>query len=183
MSQAPYGPGPAGPTPWPPQGPPPAPRGPSRLPTIVAIVIALIAVAVAIGAWFRPAPKPETPAAKTYSEQEVADAKKAVCDAYGKTDRAVQATGRKSGGQDPTAILAVAVNIRLALSESSSFLLRTLAENPAAPPGLQEQIRAAALAYQDIAIDQLGEASQQELAPFLQKMDSTDVAIKQACNE
>ena len=82
MSQAPYGPGPAAPSGWPPQVPPPSSSGPSRLPTIIAIVIALIAVAVAIAAWFRPAPKAETPAAKTYSEQEIADAKKAVCDAY-----------------------------------------------------------------------------------------------------
>ncbi|NTY61213.1 hypothetical protein [Mycolicibacterium sphagni] len=153
------------------------------MPTIIAIVIAVIAFAVAIGAWFRPIPTPETPAAKTYSDQEVADAKKSVCDAYTRVARAVQATGRKNGGDDPTAIIAVAVNIRLALSESSSFLLRTLAENPAAPHDLQEQVRTAAIAYQNIAIDQLGEASQEELAPFLKQMDSTDVAIKQACNE
>ncbi|WP_431234771.1 hypothetical protein ACQ856_09705 [Mycolicibacterium psychrotolerans] len=151
------------------------------MPTIIAIVIAVIAIAVAIGAWFRPAPKPETPAAKTYTEQEVSDAKKAVCDAYGRADRALQATGRKNGGDDQTAIIAVAVNIRLALSESSSFLLRTLAENPAAPHDLQEQVRMAANSYQDIAIDQLGEASQTELGPFLKQADSTDVAIKQAC--
>ncbi|SBS79724.1 putative alanine and proline rich membrane protein [uncultured Mycobacterium sp.] len=178
MSQVPYAPGPAGPAPW--QGPPSS-GGPSRLPTIIAIVIAVIAIAVAVGAWFRPAPKPETPAAKTYSEQEVAQAKNAVCDAYTRTDRAVQAAGRRNGGDDQTAILAVAVNIRLALSESSSFLLRTLAENPAAPRDLQEQIRLAATAYQDVAIDQLGEASQEELAPLFKQADSTDVAIKQAC--
>ncbi len=90
MSQAPYGPGPAAPSGWPPQGPPPSSSGPSRVPTIIAIVIALIAVAVAIAAWFRPAPKAETPAAKTYSEQEIADAKKAVCDAYERVNKAVQ---------------------------------------------------------------------------------------------
>jgi hypothetical protein len=151
------------------------------LPTIIAIVIAVIAVAVAIGAWFRPMPKPEPPAAKTHSEQEVADAKKAVCDAYTRADRAVQAAGRRNGGDDQTAILAVAVNIRLALSESSSFLLRTLAENPAAPRDLQEQIRLASNTYQDVAIDQLGDASQEELAPLFKQADSTDVAIKQAC--
>lgn len=151
------------------------------MPTIIAIGVAVIAIAIAIGAWFRPAPKPETPAAKTYSEQEVTDAKKAVCDAYARTDRAVQATGRRNGGDDQTAVLAVAVNIRLALSESSSLLLRTLTENPAAPRELQEQTRLAANTYQDVAIDQLGDAPQEELAPLFKRADSTDAAIKQAC--
>ncbi|WP_052960159.1 hypothetical protein [Mycobacterium sp. EPa45] len=151
------------------------------MPTIIAIVIAVIAVAVAIGAWFRPIPKPEAPAAKTYSDQEIADAKKAVCDAYGKADRAINATGRKNGGEDPTAIVAVAVNVRLALSESSSFLLRTLEEYPATPSDLQEHVRAAAGAFQNVAIDQLGEAPQSELDPFFKQADSADAAIKQAC--
>ncbi|MBB3600465.1 hypothetical protein FHT40_000098 [Mycolicibacterium sp. BK556] len=178
MSQGPYGPAPSGPAQWP--APSPS-RGPSKLPAIVAIVIAVIAVAVAIGAWFRPAPKPETPAAKTYSEQQVADAKKAVCDAYGRTDRALNATGKKNGGDDPTGVIAVAVNVRLALSESSSFLLRTIDANPATPEDLRGQVIAAANAFQNIAIDQLGEASQAELDPFLKQADSSDAAIKQAC--
>jgi hypothetical protein len=151
------------------------------VPTIIAIVIAVIAIGVAIGAWFRPIPKPEAPAAKTYSDQEVADAKKAVCDAYSRTDRALNATGKKSGGDDPTAIVAVAVNVRLALSESSSFLLRTLDGNPATPSDLQEQVRIAANAFQNVEIDQLGEAPQEEIDPFFKQADSADSAIKQAC--
>ena len=173
MSQPPYGP-PA----W-----PASPR-PSRLPlvlSIVAIVLSLVVGALAIAALVKAAPKAEAPAAKVYSEQEVADAKKAVCDAYSRADRAVQAAGRRNGGDDQTAILGVAVNIRLALSESSSLLLRTLAEQPAAPNDLQEQIRLAANTYQDVAIDQIGDASQDELAPLFKQADSTDVAIKQAC--
>ena len=77
MSQAPLGPTAAAPPPWPPQQQP-NPRGPSRMPATIAIAIALVAVAVAIAAWFKPAPKAEVPAAKTYTEQETADAKKAV---------------------------------------------------------------------------------------------------------
>ena len=166
MSQQPLGPTSAAPSPWPPRQPS-AGRSASQLPAIIAIVIALVAVAVAIAAWFKPTPKQEVPAAKTYTEQEAADAKKAVCDAYGRANRAIQATGRKNGGTDPTSIIAVAVNVRLALSESSSFLLRTLDENPAASPELKDQVRATANAFQNIAIDQLGEAPQAELDPFL----------------
>ena len=182
MSQAPLGPTAAAPPPWPPQQQP-NPRGPSRMPAIIAIAIALVAVAVAIAAWFTPAPKAEVPAAKTYTEQETADAKKAVCEAYSRANRAIQATGRKNGGTDPTSVIAVAVNVRLALSESSSLLLRTLEENPATSHELEDQVRNAASAFQSIAIDQLGEAPQAELDPSLKAADSADVMIRRACNE
>lgn len=181
MSRAPFGPTPAAPSPWPAQQSP-VPRGPSRTPVIAAIVIALVAVAVAVGAWFRPAPKAEVPAAKTYTATETADAKKAVCDAYSLAHRAIQATGRKNGGTDPTSIIAVAVNVRLALSESSSFLLRTLDEHPATSPELEGQVRTAANAFQNIAIDQLGEAPQAAIDPFLMEGDSADAMINKACS-
>jgi len=171
MSQAPYGPGPAAPSGWPPQGPPSSSRGPSRLPTIIAIVIALIAVAVAIAAWFRPAPKAETPAAKTYSEQEIADAKKAVCDAYERVDRALTATTSKGGGDQTTEDVLIGINVRLALTESAQYLLTRLAENPATPDVLAEAIRDASNAYQDIAIARLGEAPQSEIDNIIRDGD------------
>lgn len=181
MSQAPYGPGPAGPTPWPPQGPPAAPRGPSRLPTIVAIVIALIAVAVAIGAWFRPAPKPETPAVKTYNEQEVADAKKAVCDAYKKVDRALTATTSKGGGGQSTEDVLISIDVRLALTEGAQYLQTQLMEHPATPGPLADAVRGATDAYQNIAIARLGEAPQSEIDEIIQNGDPSISAIKDEC--
>jgi hypothetical protein len=144
-------------------------------------VVSLVVGAVAIVALLKPAPKAETPPAKAYSEQETADSKNAVCDAYGKADRAIKTTGGKNGGDDPTAVVAVAVNVRLALSESSSFLLRTLESNPATPHALQDQVRAAANAFQNVAIGQLGEAPKAEFDPFYKQADSADAAIKQAC--
>ena len=139
MSQAPYGPGPAAPSSWPPQGPPPSSSGPSRLPTIIAIVIALIAIAVAIAAWFRPAPQAETPAAKTYSEQEIADAKKAVCDAYGQTQQTLKVTGSKAS-EDPTETFIIAINSRVAIETASSYLHSTVQSNQAAPKDVTEKV-------------------------------------------
>ena len=144
MSQVPYGRGPAGPAPW--QGPPSS-HGPSRLPTIIAIVIAVVAVAVAIGAWFRPVPKPETPAAKTYSEQEVADAKKAVCAAFKDASRGVQAAGRRNEGPDPVAVLTVAANVRLALTAGSAYMLQSLNNSQAAPDDLKSAVKNLAGTY------------------------------------
>jgi len=180
MSQAPYGPGPAAPSAWPPQGPPPSSGGPSRLPTIIAIVIALIAVAVAIAAWFRPAPKAETPATKTYSEQEIADAKKAVCDAFEQVSKTVNTAGGKSGG-NPTDSFIVAVNTRMALATSSSFMTAQLAANPATPDDLAHAVRNLADRYQEIAMNQLADATTSDLEPLATAADAQTADIEKAC--
>src|SRR4051812_43312838 len=159
MSQVPYGPGPAGPAPW--AGPPPS-GGPSRLPTIIAIVIAVIAVAVAIGAWFRPAPKPEAPAAKTYSEQEVADAKKAVCDAFDRGQQTLSVTGGKVGA-NPSDSFTVAVNSRVAIGTITSYWRSTLQEHPATPNELADILSSLADLYENILLTQLEEGSRSDL--------------------
>jgi hypothetical protein len=151
------------------------------LPAIIAIVMALIAVVVAIGAWFRPAPKAEAPAAKTYSDQEIADAKKAVCDAYEDAYRAVTAAGARDGGSDQTAALAVAVNIRLALSTSGQYLLSTLNDQPATPSEVAAPARDLGTSYRKIAVLQLSDAAHDTIAPFYDAADQAITKIKQAC--
>ncbi|MCI4673778.1 hypothetical protein [Candidatus Mycolicibacterium alkanivorans] len=182
MSQAPYGPGPTAPAPWPPQGPP-ASRGPSRLPTVIAIVIALIAVAVAIGAWFRPAPKAETPAAKTYSEQEVADAKKAVCDAYQTVQSTLQASANQSapGPNDTLQQFALSVNGRLAAFAGGDYLYRELTENPAVPKQLSEAVRQLASAYQKAALAQIAQADRSKLDSIYKSADAAAATATEVC--
>lgn len=150
------------------------------MPTIIAIVIAVIAVAVAVGAWFRPAPKPETPAAKTYSDQQVADAKKAVCDAFDQVKKAVNTAGGKSG-ENPSDAFIVAVNIRVALATSSSYLIEVLDANPATPVDLADPIRNLARTYRQIAMEQLGDTSAADLDPLGRSADGQFAAIKKAC--
>jgi len=179
MSQAPYGPGPAAPSAWPPQGPPPSSGGPSRLPTIIAIVIALIAVAVAIAAWFRPAPKAETPAAKTYSEQEIADAKKAVCDAF---ERALNALTANSLQPDsPNEGLAVIANSRIAIHAAGTYLVATLSDQPAAPEELAAPVKSLADQYQRMVLDQIGGADRAALDADYQNADSLTSKISKVC--
>lgn len=182
MSQVPYGLGPAAPAPWPPEGPGRAPRGPSRLPTIIAIVIALIAVAVAIAAWFKPAPKPEAPAAKVYSEQEIADAKKAVCDAYDQSQQTLRVTGSKSG-ENPTDSFIVAVNSRVAIQTVSTYL-RTAAEGQvAAPNPLVDKVIRLADLYRSILLKQMAEAPRSDLDPLYTSLDSSVQEVDRACND
>ena len=147
------------------------------MPTIIAIVIALVAVAVAIAAWFKPAPKVETPAAKTYSEQETADAKKAVCDAFEKVRKTLSTTGGKLG-DSPTDSFVVAVNIRLALETSSAYLARSLSDHLAAPDDLAKPVRNLAGTYQEIALNQLADASPADLDPLAQSADAQIAKIK-----
>lgn len=161
-------------------GPTPS-GGPSRLPTIIAIVIAVIAIAVAIGAWFRPAPKPETPAAKTYSDQETADAKKAVCDAYDLVHQAILTTNNKSGGSDPTAVLAVASNGRLAVHAGGQYLTDALSRYPATPNDLARSITDLATTFQKLTLEYLAETPDSEQEPLLRSADDATAQIKQNC--
>lgn len=156
-------------------------RTPSRLPNFIAIAIAVVALAVAVGAWFRPIPKPEAPAAKVYSEQEVAEAKKAVCDAFAKASAGISVAGQTDAGTDRAAVLAVAANVRLALSAGSSLLNQSLSDRPATPHELGDAAKALALAYQEISVGQLAEASAIELDPSYKAGDSASLKIKQAC--
>lgn len=176
MSQAPYGPGPAGPAPW--QGPSPS-GGPSRVPTIIAIVIAVIAVAVAIGAWFRPTPKPEAPAAKTYSEQEVADAKRSVCDAFGKAFNALTVNSQQPDNQNEA--LAVVANSRVTIHAAATYLASVLAERPAAPEEIAAPVKALADQYQSMILDQIGNADRPTLDADYRNADSLTSKISQVC--
>jgi hypothetical protein len=150
---------------------------------MIAIVIAVIAVAVAIGAWFRPMPKPEMPEAKTYSEQEVADAKKAVCEAF----QTVQSTLEASANQtppDPNDVMqkfTLSVNGRLASFAGGEYLYRQIAENPAAPPPLSAAVEELASAYQRATLAQIAQADRSKLDPIYQSADAAASRITEAC--
>ncbi|WP_431237823.1 hypothetical protein ACQ86B_24630 [Mycolicibacterium aichiense] len=150
------------------------------MPTIIAIVVALIAIAVAIGAWFRPAPKPEAPAAKTYSNQEVNDAKKAVCDAFNKVHSTLVTNAGKSG-DDPTQAAILAVNGRLATYAAGDFLIVQLQGQPAAPAELAGPVRDLGITYQSITLDQIGDASRTQLDNDYQKADTLTKSITEVC--
>lgn len=180
MSQAPYGPGPAAPAPWPPQGPPPGPGAPSRIPTIVAIVLAVIAIAVGLGAWFKPAPKPEAPAAKTYSEQEVADAKKALCEAFQRTERALN-TNSQRAGNTPTDDRTVIANSRIAIDAAGSYLAFVVADEQAAPSELATSVRKLSGAYQKMVLDQIGDVDAAQLNSDYQDADALVSEVSQSC--
>ncbi|BBY63510.1 hypothetical protein MHEL_17530 [Mycolicibacterium helvum] len=150
------------------------------MPTIIAIVIAVIAIAVAIGAWFRPIPKPEAPAAKTYSEQEVADAKKAVCDAFDRGQRTLDVTGGKVGA-NPSDSFTVAVNSRVAIGTISTYWRSTLQQHPATPTDLANTLSSLADLYENILLTQLAEGNRPDLDALYASADNSVPKMTQAC--
>ncbi|WP_059015428.1 hypothetical protein [Mycobacterium sp. M26] len=143
-------------------------------------MLAVIAIAVGIGAWFKPAPKPEAPAAKTYSEQEVADAKKAACDAFTNAHDML-VSNSKRGGTNPTEVLIAGVNTRLAVLTAGSYIDAALNQNPALASDLAEKLRQLSSTYMTIAVDQLGETSQEKLDEIYQDAETNAKAISEAC--
>lgn len=174
--------GPPAPPPWPIA--PSSSKRPSQWTTVAFGIALLIIGAVAVGAWFRPLPKNKPaspPPAPTYTSQQIADAKTAVCSAFDKVHHAVAANNSRSGGNDPTAVIAVATSGRQALEVGGRYLLTKLAEEPATPPNLANEIRKMASIYQELTVDYLAEASSSETEPLLRAGDETTTAIEGLC--
>lgn len=157
-----------------------ASRGASRLPNAIAIAIAVMALAVAAGAWFRPLPKPESPAAKTYSEQEVAEAKRAVCEAFTKGQATLAVTGSKFD-DDPTEQFVIALNSRISMQAVSTFLRSSLDAMPAAPGQLAQEVRDLTDIYQSILLGQLADSTHDELSALYNSLDRALLPIRQEC--
>jgi len=176
MSQPPYG-SPVGPSAW------PVPAKPSRLPlvlSIVAIVIGLVVGGIAVVALLKPVPKTESPAAKVYTEQEVADAKKAVCDAFDRGQKTLDVTGAKVGA-NPSDSFTVAVNSRVAIGAISTYWRSILQRHPATPNEIATMLSSLADLYENILLTQLGEGSRADLDALYGPADDSTSRMTQAC--
>jgi hypothetical protein len=142
----------------------------------------LVTLGVAIVGWFRPAPvkPPPTP---TYSKQQVADAKTALCAAYEQVRKAGDVAGTRNGGGDPTSILAVATSTRQVLDVGSRYLITKLNTEPATPSDLATAIRKLADVYQEMTVDYLDGLSNSdpELSPLLRAGDEAHSTIQGLC--
>jgi hypothetical protein len=115
---------------------------------ILAFVGIFIAIGLAIGGWFRPAAQAAAPAdtAPQYSDQQVADAKQAMCAARDLVNRATETAGGQTS-DDPTLKVVIAVNIRVGATASADYFLAILNEYPATQSDLAAAVRETALAY------------------------------------
>ena len=146
------------------------------------IVALLVTLGVAIVGWFRPLPA-KPPPAPTYSNQQVAEAKAAVCGAYEQVRKAGDVAGARSGGSDPTAILTVATSTRQVLEVGSRYLITKLNTEPATPPDLAAAVQKLADVYQEMTVDYLDGLSNSdaELGPLLRAGDEAHSTIEGLC--
>lgn len=128
---------PHGPPGWP-LAPPAARQGPTRWPGLAAVAISLVALGIAIGAWVRPMPEGgsspgESPPA--FTDDQIAQAKANVCEAYRVVDRAVVLNTHRTNPVpgDEIGALATGAHGVIALFASGDYLLDRLAAEPATP--------------------------------------------------
>ena len=132
-------------------------RGGSRLLPILGVGFGLLGLMAGVAAWFRAAPSdPST--TPIYSEQQVAEAQAAVCEAYRKGVRSMRVVAGRVV-DNPADTLPVAVNSRLAEVAVGNYFINALDEHPAAPAVISSTLRGLALAYQDVALIQLADGT------------------------
>lgn len=159
---------------------PPAPvQKASQVPVIIAIVISLLALGLAAAAFFKPK-HDDTPAAPQYSEQQVADAKKNLCDAYADMDKAIRYAGSLTS-EDPNQKFMISLNIRLAFNSAADHLLAAAGLHPEGPEKLLASIKNLAVTYQKIVLAQTAVAPEDEMKPLYGAADASVDSIKQAC--
>jgi hypothetical protein len=155
-------------------------RNPSRWLPLVRVGLGLAALVVAVAGCSQPAPS--TQAAKpTFSDQQVAEAKKAVCDDYEKGFRAIQVAASKSPETSDETFSSTTLNARIAEIGVANYLFNSLNANPAAPAELRDLVDRLAALYQKIAIMQLSDATREEIAPTADKAQELTPGISRIC--
>jgi hypothetical protein len=106
-----------------------------------------------------------------------------VCTAYQKVQHALDISGARSGGSDPTAILAVATSGRQVLDFGGRYLLAKLAEKPATPTDLADAVRKLANNFQELTLGYLDGLtnSDREQQPILHASDEAALTIQRLC--
>ena len=181
MSHAQYEPTPQAPPPWPAQADVQG-RAPSRVLPILGAVLGSLGLIAGVAAWFRAAPAnvAESP---VYSEQQVSDAKRAVCEAYAKGWHSLQVAGNQKKPDDPADTLpVVAVNGRVAEVAVGNYLINSADANPSAPNELKTLMRQLGAAYQDVVLTQLAGGSRSDVTPIGEGADQIRAKIEDICH-
>jgi hypothetical protein len=146
---------------------------------IIAIALAAAALGVAIGSWFRPAPEPTPAAEPVFTESQVADAKKQVCDAFQLARNAIVTAGNK---QDPANAMAYAANARVAFFGGADYLGDIVSSLPATPSELADAAHEYSSAYKQLALVLLSDKTPQQMdQSIVASGDNSNEKLKQIC--
>src|ERR1700733_5112443 len=152
----------------------------SRWPMFAALAIAVIAAAVAITAWFRPAPESASP---TFTDQQTAQAKMNVCSAYTAVHQGVVRNTHLAdpNPHDPAGQFAIAANARLALLGGGAYLRDRVAAHPATPADLAQAVSSMGTTIEQLGVGYLEAATNIVLDPLRHDLDSEVTQINKLC--
>ena len=153
--------------------------GSSRWLPLLGVGFGLMGLIAGVAGCGRPAASSEA-AKPVYSDQQVADAKKAVCEAYAKGMRSIRIVARRQPENDADR-LGVAVNSRTGLTTVSTYFNDRLAANPSAPAALREQLSKLAQQYQEVALAQLADETPTDYKSNLETIDATVAELNELC--
>ena len=153
----------------------------SRWLPLVALVIALLAVAGAAYGYFFP--NESAAAAGKYSDQQVKDAKKHICETFKIVDRAVVRNSHlknpDNGG--PIGALSVATAQRFAFYDGGDFLRDRVASEPATPKDLADDANALGTQLEELSIGYLAGAQDFAQDELRQNLDDKIKKIVEIC--
>lgn len=159
----------------------------SRWPIFTILALAIIAIVIAGADWLRPAPTSTTATPNlpklSFSDQQVAESKIKICDAYNLVHEAVSINTKRQNPVpgDETGKIAVAANARLALYDGGQYLLNHLGNELATPVELTEAVRSFANLLQEYAINVLADASESRQNSFRNNIGDQVLAIDRLC--
>ncbi len=162
--------------PFPPQAPV---RRTSRWLPRFGACLGLVGLATGAAGCSRPGASSEA-AKPAYSDQQVADAKKAVCEAYAKGIRSIRIVASKRA-ENPADTLPIAVNSRVAEVAVSTYFRDTLNTNPATPPDLQGLISTLAQNYQELVLIQLADGTPVDWKATKDSIEETASKLDELC--
>ena len=155
-------------------------RRSSRWLSMVGAALALVGLTAGIAGCSRPAVSGEA-AKPAYSDQQVADAKKALCGSFDQGVRSIRAAGARKP-ENPTELFsATVVNIRLAAVAVGNSFFHSVASNPAAPSELSTLLTQLGETYQDIALIQLADGQKSDFEPLIAQADDLVLKITNSC--
>jgi hypothetical protein len=162
---------------------PSAPRA-SKLPLWIAVaasVLAVVATSVAVVGWFYP--HKSASSAPTYTDQQVKDAKKHMCETFRLVDHEVVRNSRLKNPPDggPIGALSVASAARLAFYSGGAFLRDRVSQEPATPPDLAKSLNAMASNLEELAIGYLAGSAEFAMDELRQSLDDKIKATIEMC--
>src|ERR1700733_7955985 len=152
----------------------------SRWPMFAALAIAIFAAAVAVAAWFRPAPESASP---TFTDQQTAQAKTNVCSAYTAVHHGLVRNTHLTdpNPNDPAGQLAIAANARLALLGGGAYLRDRVAAQSATPADLTQAVNSMGNTLEQLGVGYLEAATNIVLDPLRHDLDSQVAQINKLC--